>query len=139
MKESFDKAFEFVIGAEGKLTDDPKDPGGLTKYGISQRAYPTKDIRNLTLEGAKEIYKFDYWINCGCDALEYPIDIIVFDTAVNMGCSVAKKLLREPGNEYPVSYLIRRAGEYGKLKKYPIYGKGWINRLVHLYETFLRF
>ena len=46
----FDKAFELVIGHEGGLVDHPADPGGLTKYGISKRAYPNLDIRNLTLD-----------------------------------------------------------------------------------------
>ena len=33
----FDKAFDLVIGAEGGYVNDPKDPGGETKYGISKK------------------------------------------------------------------------------------------------------
>lgn len=41
-----------VIAREGgsKITRDLHDPGGVTKYGISQRAYPDEDIENMTLE-----------------------------------------------------------------------------------------
>ena len=33
---NFDKAFELVIGHEGGYSNNPKDPGGETKYGISK-------------------------------------------------------------------------------------------------------
>lgn len=49
----FDKAFEIVIGHEGGYVNNPKDPGGETKYGISKRTYPNEDIRGMTLERAK--------------------------------------------------------------------------------------
>jgi len=32
-------AVDFVLSAEGELVDDGSDPGGLTKFGISHRAY----------------------------------------------------------------------------------------------------
>ena len=40
----FEQAFAIVAGEEGGLCRDPGDPGGLTKFGISQRAYPGLDI-----------------------------------------------------------------------------------------------
>ena len=49
-----------ILGHEGGLSDNPKDPGGLTKWGISQRSYPHLDIRNLKVEEAVEIYKRDF-------------------------------------------------------------------------------
>ena len=58
---TFDDAFEALMAHEGGYANDPRDPGGETKYGISKRAYPAVDIRNLTLEAAKAIYKRDYW------------------------------------------------------------------------------
>ena len=65
----FDQCFEKVIGFEGGYTLDPKDPGGETNWGISKRAYPSIDIKNLTREGAKEIYKRDYWDRAQCDKI----------------------------------------------------------------------
>lgn len=134
MKENFDKAFDFVIGAEGELTEDPNDPGGLTKYGISQRAYPKKDIRNLTLDDAKAIYKADFWDYCHCDDIEYPVDIFVFDTAVNMGVKSAKTLYEDC--ESSVDFLMRRISRYTLLSQFNLYGKGWINRVLNLYRKF---
>ena len=54
-------AFEFILPHEGGLVDDPHDPGGITKYGISKRSYPDLDIANLSEADAREIYKRDYW------------------------------------------------------------------------------
>ena len=51
---TFADIIDHVLESEGgsKITKDPLDPGGTTKYGISQRAYPNTDIENLT-EGEK--------------------------------------------------------------------------------------
>jgi len=94
MKEDWETGIAFVLKMEGGLTDDPNDPGGLTNFGISQKAYPSVDIRNLTVEGAREIYHRDYWIPCQCDELPTPFAISVFDTAVNQGVTKAKRLLQ---------------------------------------------
>ena len=58
---NFDRAFRFLIGEEGGYVNDPADPGGETKFGISKRAYPQLDIKSLTLDQAKAIYRRDYW------------------------------------------------------------------------------
>ena len=57
----FNKAVEKVLKFEGVLSNDKYDAGGLTKYGISKRMYPSLDIANLTQEQAVAIYKRDYW------------------------------------------------------------------------------
>jgi lysozyme family protein len=44
------------IRREGGLTNDPTDKGGLTNFGISQRANPDIDVAHLTHEGARAIY-----------------------------------------------------------------------------------
>lgn len=82
-----------VLIAEGgaKITQDPKDPGGLTKYGISQKAYPDLDIRNLTESQAIAIYKRDYWDKIQGDKLPYNVAYAIFNYAVNRGVSVAVK------------------------------------------------
>ena len=79
---SFDNAFDRVIGHEGGYVNNSKDPGGETKYGISKRAYPTLDIKSLTLADAKAIYKRDYWDRAQCDALPPGVAFDVFDAAV---------------------------------------------------------
>ncbi|KWT77357.1 glycosyl hydrolase 108 family protein [Candidatus Magnetominusculus xianensis] len=62
-------AVRFVLDAEGGYVNDPDDPGGETKYGISKRAYPSLDIKSLTIEDAKRLYRRDYWGRASCDAL----------------------------------------------------------------------
>lgn len=91
---NFDQAFEKVIGHEGGFSDDPADPGGRTKYGISQRAYPGEDIAGMTLERAKDIYRRDYWGASGCDAVPELVKFELFDMAVNQGVKTAIKALQ---------------------------------------------
>ena len=91
---NFDQAFEKLIGHEGALSDNPADPGGLTKYGISQRSYPDVDIAALTLDQARQIYWRDYWGPAGCERVPDAIKFDLFDMAVNSGISRAVKTLQ---------------------------------------------
>lgn len=91
---SWDKAIEFVLSYEGGYVDDQFDPGGATNFGISQKAYPGLNIKELTVEKAKEIYKKDYWDACHCDELPPEFALAVFDCAVNQGVGKAKRLLQ---------------------------------------------
>lgn len=91
---SFDKAFEFIKKWEGEYINDPNDAGGETKYGISKRSYPHLNIRALTLEQAKEIYKKDFWIPSKANLLPEPLALAVFDFAVNAGVSRAMRTLQ---------------------------------------------
>ena len=65
---SFAKSLNFVLKWEGEYSNDPSDPGGETKYGISKRAYPELDIKSLTKEDAARIYYRDYWQPLDCDS-----------------------------------------------------------------------
>jgi lysozyme family protein len=82
---AFEAAVAVTIDHEGgdKLV---RDSGGLTKYGISQRAYPTEDIANLTLDRAKSIYFTDYWMRYRWYALPAgPIATKALDCGVDIG------------------------------------------------------
>ena len=81
----FEPAFEFMIPHEGGYVSDPADPGGETKYGISKKSYPNEDIKNLTLEDAKRIYRRDFWLPAYEQINSQAIANKVFDLAVNMG------------------------------------------------------
>jgi len=94
----FDAAFEKVIGHEGGYVNDPNDPGGETRYGISKRAYPNEDIKKLTLDRAKLLYKRDYWDRLKLDQLPTDIRFDLFDAAVNSGLSAAAKFLQRACN-----------------------------------------
>ena len=89
---TFDKAIGTVLEHEGGYTFDPNDPGGETKFGISHKAYPSLDIRSLTLEQAKAIYKRDYWIYSRIQ--DQDVATKVFDLAVNLGPPAAHRLLQ---------------------------------------------
>ena len=90
----FDEAFKIVIGHEGGYVNDSNDPGGETKFGISKRSYPHENIRELTLDQAKQIYLRDYWNRCQCAQLPAMIRVHVFDAAVNSGTVQASKWLQ---------------------------------------------
>ncbi len=94
----FDDIIEVVLEHEGGYVNDPKDPGGETKYGVSKRAYPDVDIKGLTIEGAKEIYKRDYWDKNKVDTVPSKLKHIYFDMAVNMGKGRAVRILQEAAN-----------------------------------------
>ena len=90
---NFDIAIERVLLNEGVNADDPQDHGGLTRFGISKKAYPEEDIASLTLEDAKNLYRRDYW---RFDALtSQPVATKVLDLCVNFGRHWGVKLLQE--------------------------------------------
>ena len=99
-------AFAKLIGHEGGLSLDPRDRGNWTggrrdwgelkgtKYGISAHAFPDLDIKSLTLEQARQIYRDKYWSAACCDMLPDPLKFPVFDLAVNSGPGRAARLLQ---------------------------------------------
>jgi lysozyme family protein len=99
MNQHFEKAFHELIMIEGGYVNDPMDRGGETKYGISKKAYPHLDIKNLTLQDAKDIYLEDYWKASGSHhMLKYDLALELFDTGVNMGQGIARRFLQEALN-----------------------------------------
>jgi lysozyme family protein len=148
---NFDIAFERLIGHEGGYVDHPSDPGGETKYGISKRSYPGEDIKNMTLERAKLIYRRDFWGPAGCDAVPSGIKFDLFDTAVNSGVRTAVRLLQRAVGETPdgilgprtlaavqsmePARLIARFNGHrldfmNDLPTWPAFGRGWAQRIA---------
>lgn len=148
---NFDRAFERLIGHEGGYVNDPRDPGGETKFGISKRSYPAEDIKGLTLERAKAIYRRDFWGVAGCDAVPDAMKFDLFDMAVNSGPVTAiKTLQRSAGvtpdgllgpitlqalNSTPAPRLVARFNGHRldfmtDLKTWPVFGKGWAKRVA---------
>ena len=146
----FNRAVEFVLRFEGDFSDDPKDSGGATKFGISQRAYPSLDIRSLTREAAIEIYRQDYWNRCRCNELPAQLALILFDSAVNQGPTAAIRLLQKSLNVGadgvigPITiaaafraspslviteFIARRAYQYTLHPEVTRFGLGWFRRL----------
>ena len=98
MLVDFKEIIEAVLHHEGGYVNDPKDPGGETKYGVSRKAYPDLDIKNLTLDDAVDIYKRDYWDKNRVEELSEELRHIFFDMCVNQGRGTAVKILQRACN-----------------------------------------
>lgn len=148
-------AVEAVLLHEGGYSNHPHDPGGETRYGISQRSHPDVDIRTLTREGAVEIYRTKYWEPLGIARIEpQVIATKVFVLAVNMPPKSAirclQRAIRAAGgpvlpdlgnlgpktlaacrsvNPYALLAALRSEGAayYRSLRK-PAFEEGWLNR-----------
>jgi lysozyme family protein len=148
---TFDEAFTALIGNEGGYVNNPADPGGETKYGISKRSYPNEDIRNLTIDRAKAIYLRDYWGPAGCDGVPYEIRFDLFDMAVNSGIKPAVRCLQTAagspadgvlgpntlaaaaamgGPRLSARFNGARLALMASLPTWPTFGKGWANRIA---------
>jgi lysozyme family protein len=89
---NFNEAIEEILTSEGGYVNDLTDAGGETKFGISKRSYPNVDIRNLTIDQAKAIYRRDFWDKIGGDQLRnQEIANLLVDSAVNEGVVPAIK------------------------------------------------
>jgi lysozyme family protein len=149
--EPFQRALAFVLAAEGgaAITNDPRDVGGLTRFGISQKSYPRLDIANLTRAQAEQLYRKDFWLAGCCDGLPAPVSLMHFDTAVNMGITTANTLLQLAANVEPdgcvgpkslaainrmnrrdlcIEYASRRIVRYAGIKAFDRFGLGWTRR-----------
>lgn len=133
--DDFDSSVDWVMTQEGGYVAN--DGGkGETKYGINATANPGVDIKNLTPEKAKKIYRKQYWDAIDADNLAPELRAVAFDTAVNMGVGTAKRLIKESGGD-PQALIDLRRQEYMALveknpEKYAKYEKGWIARLDKL-------
>lgn len=155
---AFERAWSFLqrpdIEGGARVSDDPDDRGGLTRWGISQRAYPNEDIRNMTEARAKELFRRDYWEGCQCDRLPDALAIVMADAAFNQGCGTAIRLLQkalnvkvdgvmgpvtigmavrngDPDhlNEFIAHRLLRYAGGQPKFRR------GWFLRVLKLKDA----
>lgn len=131
MTDYFDRCITFVLSQEGGYVNDSRDAGGETNFGISKKAYPSIDIKSLTRDEAIEIYRDDYWKTAGCDKMEWPLCLIVFDTAVNMGVAKATAIKAKSLNW--TDYFFVRIQYYADLNQ-PAFLRGWINRCLDLWR-----
>ena len=146
---NFDQAFDRLIGNEGGYVNDPNDPGGETNWGISKRSYPDEDIKTLTRDDARAIYRRDFWDRAQMDALPPALAFQVFDSAVNHGIETAIRILQraagvaDDGHIGPATmsaiatksttdmlmlYIAERLEYWTRLSTWPSFGKGWARR-----------
>lgn len=138
---SFIALWEWSNKKDGGYTNDPVDPGGETRWGISKKAYPDIDIKSLTKEEAMLIYERDYWLKIGADKMDKRMAITCFDSAVNCGVGRTRSWLAELEAKGDVKdkarWMIQRRTQYymDLVKKKPAlnkYIKGWLNRVNDL-------
>jgi lysozyme family protein len=147
----FDAIIDRVLSHEGGYVNDPRDPGGETKFGIAKRSYPNLDIRALTREQAVEIYRRDFWQRVQGDKLPRAVAFQVLDAAVNHGAGNAVRWLQraagvaDDGVIGPISlaavsradpadlvllFNAERLSFYTKLSTFDAFGRGWANRVA---------
>lgn len=147
----FDTMIDRVLGHEGGYVNDPRDPGGETKFGIAKRSYPSADIKNLTREQAVAIYRADFWNRVQGDKLPPGFVFQALDAAVNHGIGNAVRWMQraagvaDDGAIGPVTlaavaradvadlvlnFNAERLAFYTKLSTFDAFGRGWVNRVA---------
>lgn len=135
---AFEAAFQKTLGYEGGYVEN--DAGkGPSNFGINKAANPDIDVKGLTKEKARELYKKRYWDAIGGDALAAKnpaLATVAFDTAVNMGVGKANQLVTEAKGD-PSTLLGLRQQHYDSLvkkdpEKFAPYAKGWKERVADL-------
>lgn len=142
-EKEFQSALAIVLGHEGGFVDNPKDPGGATNFGVTQktlaawRGVPVDqaDVRTITPAEVQAIYRQHYWLASGAPALPYPLAVAHFDTAVNMGVAEAGKILARSGVDV-ATYLANRKAVYQQIvaarPESATFLAGWLKRVDQL-------
>lgn len=152
---TFDEAFTLLLGYEGGFSDHKADPGGKTQFGITEavaRAHGfTGDMRTLTRDEAKRIYRADYWEPVRADELPQQVRFDVFDGAVNSGVKQSVKWLQMAAgatadgvigpktlaaiNAQTPDRVAKRYNGYRlrfmkNLSNWPSFSRGWADRIA---------
>jgi lysozyme family protein len=167
MRENFDEALRRVLAHEGGYSHHPSDPGGPTNFGITihdfrkhlKRSASAADVRAMTVQQARAIYRAHYWDAQHCDALPAGLDYAMFDYGVNSGVGrsvrVLQRLLRRADDgrvseallaaarERDSAELVRRLCDerlvfLKRLKTWPVFGAGWGRRVAEVKAAALR-
>lgn len=100
----FKRCLLFVLAREGGFVDHPADRGGATNRGITQATYDgwrdrqglaRQSVRLISDTELSAIYKRDYWDKVAGDDLPTPVNLVVFDAAVNSGPGRAVRWLQD--------------------------------------------
>jgi lysozyme family protein len=149
-----------VLLSEGGYTNDPRDPGGPTNWGITiydARLYwkpdaTADDVRAMPRSVAEQIYKSKYWDTLACDNLPAGLDYTCFDYGVNSGIRRSGRVLRAclglPTDTWHVDQSVldrlaqadvtkvidemnaERMRFLQHLKTWPHFGRGWGSRVL---------
>lgn len=163
MKQNFDKALQLTLDWEAGWSNDPRDSGGATMRGVTIATYShylkreatQQELRNITNEEVRDIYKTLYWNKVRADDLPSGIDYALFDASVNMGVTqavilmqlsvgatpdgvIGEKTIAAINSKDPNETLNRftsiKESFYKSLKNFSVYGKGWLRRVKGVKE-----
>ena len=155
---TFAACLPVILATEGGYVDDPSDPGGATNAGITigtlsqwmRRGATIADVKALTPQTISTIYHDLYWTPAACDDCPVGVDLMVFDTAVNMGVGTAVRFMQgaagvvADGHAGPLTLAaVKAAAPIGMIEKiaaarvakyrsfptFARYGDGWIDRV----------
>jgi lysozyme family protein len=158
MKDNFSYCLEHILKSEGGYVNHPRDPGGRTSLGITQRVWEEwtgkpsneEEMRGLTVEDVRPIYRERYWNAVRGDDLPAGVDLSVFDFSVNSGVGRAARFLQrqvsvaEDGKIGPMTlravlavnpesliktYCASRQAFLESLPTFPTFGRGWTVRV----------
>lgn len=122
MYDQWQSIIEWVLEKEGGYSNHPDDPGGKTRYGISQRSFPNLDLDALTIEDAVQIYWDYYWKPLWMDKDWWPGDKheevlkrLVFDYGVNGGVWRSIHTMQEAYNNLALGPHLVEDGRIGPL------------------------
>ncbi len=165
---TYDEALRRLLAHEGGYTNHPSDPGGPTNFGITIYDYrkyvkpnaTAADVRTMTVDEAKAIYRKRYWDAQRCDELPAGVDYSVFDYGVNSGIGRSGKVLRRvvglPDTTHVVTDEVLRAvarrdpkamvtainderlAFLKRLNTWPVFGTGWGARVAGVKSVSLR-
>lgn len=116
---NFDKAFKELILVEGGYVDHPMDPGGKTKYGITEviaREFGYEgDMRDLELSFARDVYEKRFWAPYNFDMIKNSkIASELFEFTVNTGDGrLASKIVQRSYNTLNKNIQLVEDGKIG--------------------------
>jgi lysozyme family protein len=162
MRGDLEASMKIIFGEEGGYVNNPRDPGGATKFGITAAtlgawrkagspATPT-EVRNLELPEARDIIDNQFARHIAFDRLPPGLDLAVLDYAVNSGPAQAAKSLQRLldvdrdgiiGSKtlaaIPLTvptlidrYMDERMRFLKALRTWGTFGKGWTRRVERI-------
>lgn len=128
MDDDFKQAIVQLLQDEGSaFTDDPDDPGGKTKYGITHRflntlGFSTLKVETLTEEDATNLYYTYFWKEYQFDVIAMmhgPLAQKMFNFCVNAGPDPAFRCLQRALRACGVS--VKEDGVMGPITRGGLY------------------
>ena len=157
---NFDECFAALIAHEGGFADLENDPGGKTRFGVTEAVARAAgyggDMRQLPLSLAKAIYRSQYWDAVRGDELPDGVRYYVFDAAAASGVRQSILWLQRAlgvaadGVLGPVTIAAANAANPDRLKarllsqrlrfmaglsNWPSFSRGWSRRVADLLEA----